>query len=189
MAQNWNAWGASWGLSWDGYWGTAEVLPADTPDYGRAVNPNLKLRQIIDVKVSGTGAQIIVSGGPGDVRVEQERTESVREFGVGAVLRLQTGVGGVRAVTHQDACISGTGARLYAFPSGGSCAAGFGCAGTGSLIQIKGSPCRVAVGVAHTGTGNQLSISGGELDDVFAVKNPGDEELAVLAYQLYKLVA
>lgn len=189
MAQNWNAWGTSWGLSWDGYWGTLDVLPEDTPDYGHATHPNLKLRRIVDVKVRGTGGQLVISGGHGAVKVGQERTAAVIQFGVGTILRVRPGVGTVSAAVHQAVRVSGEGATLHALPSRGQCCAGVGTAGVGRLIQIKCHGGKTAAGVCLAGRGNQLSISAGELDDVFAVRNPTDEELAVLAYQLYKLVA
>lgn len=189
MAQNWNAWGTSWGLSWDGYWGTLDVLPEDTPDYGHATNPNLKLRRIVDVKVRGTGGQLVISGGYGAIKVGQERTATVIQFGIGAVIQLRTNGGTAKAAVHQYAKVSGEGATLYYLPSGGRCCTGFGTSGSGSLIQIKGYGGRAATGVRLGGYGNKLSILPGELDDVFAVRNPTDAELAVIAYQLYKLVA
>ena len=43
---------------------------------------------------------------------------------------------------------------------------------------------RCSTGISVSGGGGKLSISAGTIDDVFVVKNPTDEELAILALRL-----
>lgn len=185
-----SAWARSWGESWGLSWGlTYEANQDDLYEYGRSANPNLKLGRIQDVHVSGIGAQLVISGGIGSVKAEQERTQSVHQFGVGAIVKLRTGNGKARAVQHRAILQNGTGGRLFSSAGRGRVSTGLGCAGKGAQMRLGTGRGSASSGCAVRGSGNRLSIRAGVLDDVFAVRNPTDEELAVIAYQLYKLVA
>ncbi len=187
MTSAWSrAWGESWGLSWGL---TYEANQDDLTEYGHSTNPNLKLRRIQDVRVSGEGAQLVISGGVGEVRAGQERIESVRVFGTGAVLRPLPSSGKVFADQRIAVRQTGTGVRLELVAGCGAAAAGVTPKGSGISLKIVGGAGSQRTGVSVSGGGKQISVTAGVLDDVFAVRNPTDEELAVIAYQLYKLVA
>lgn len=185
MTSAWNrAWGESWGLSW------GLTYEANQDDlYGRSTNPNLKLRRIVDVHVAGSGAQLVVSGGRGDVRAGRERSQSVRLFGVGAAINLRTGSGKSRAEQCKSILQNGAGGRLFPSAGRGTCLSGSACGGRGAQLRLVCGTGSQTVGVTTTGTGNQLSITAGQLDDVFTVKNPTDEELAVLAITMFAKAA
>lgn len=184
MAQNWNAWGTSWGLSWDGYWGTLDVLPEDTPDYGHATNPNLKLQRIVDIKVRGTGGQMVVSGGRGGTYAEQERRYSVQQYGTGAKLQLRPGRGSAKTTVSIAQRVSGNGQHLRARAGRGAITSGCRNSGIGNKVTMRFGAGRCSTGISVSGGGGKLSISAGTIDDVFVVKNPTDEELAILALRL-----
>jgi hypothetical protein len=168
---------------------TYEANQDDLYEYGRSTNPNLKLRRIQDVHVSGIGAQLVVSGGTGGVRAGRERVESVRVSGTGAVLRPLPSLGRVFTAQYVAIHQGGEGARLELVAGCGAAAAGVTPKGSGISLKIVGGAGSQRTGVSVSGGGKQISVTAGVLDDVFAVRNPTDEELAVIAYQLYKLVA
>jgi len=184
-----NSWGQSWGRAWGHSWGLTWEANQDELEYGRATNPNLKLIRIHDVRVSGTGASLQVTGGSGGVTAGVERSIPVRIFGVGAILSVSGGSGGAAAETHVPVRALGTGAQIQLATSYGEIVTGFGCPGAGAVLSAQGGQGGAASGISVSGGGNEISISTGTLDDVFSVKNPTDEELAAIAYHLYKRVA
>lgn len=189
MAQNWNAWGESWGLSWDGYWGTLDVLPPDTPDHRPRTNPNVRFTPVRSARVTLLGSSAraetgsvravgaVVAARP-PVRVRYVEYANVRVTGAGAL----ASVGRVRARGAATTRIYGVRAK----------AATVGVSARGAAkVALCGAACCSIHGGASANGGARARIS--VFEEVVAsvprisgrgVHNPTDEELALLAIRL-----
>jgi hypothetical protein len=146
-------------------------------------NPRIKLRAIIDVKRPLQGAQVSVSAGT--------LTQKVAKIAAPVSVSVRRALQGSSVAINTGCFVARAGVKARVRGASVPTASGSVCGRAGGRTKLSGGNSAIIAGVfrAHAGgkgylVGNRAYARASGFDDYTTVKNPTDEELALIAINL-----